>query len=369
MEELQRKEYPLNYSKEIEHIIDDLAFNKNNVSVLGSMSYKSMFFPVDFDLYEVVKYTKNTPKIFQNKIKKLINNNNYFIGDIKIGEIEEYKLIDELDEYEDYDYEEIKENVERLIKQNILTNEEKKTIKKILKPNLSYNDFLKLKKELRFNILRWTPQDILKGELDFRNKKIKLNEAMESSGLFKLDLIARLENKDFQEFSIIYDLRKNNIRVNIKKINTLKSLEENINFYINEGSYFKALKRLFSKYNYIYKYKNKKRVKVEPKIKKILEILNSDLGILYQVLGDIELLIYLINNYERLNINDIKTEMDNFVNRLSNIYSIKLGNKYLKQLKNILELKNLNNVGKQLENIYNSLYKLLNKEAKKYINI
>ena len=69
-------------------------------------------------------------------------------------------------------------------------------------------------KKLRFNILRWSPQMILKGEITLRNgKKYTLKEALADKTLFKLDVIADL-NDSYTEFSIIYDIRLNGSRLN-----------------------------------------------------------------------------------------------------------------------------------------------------------
>ena len=124
-------------------------------------------------------------------------------------------------------------------------------------------------KFLRFNILRWKPNEILRGVKTLRNgEKYTLKEALGDKTLFKLDVIAYIDEK-YTEFSIIYDVRLNNHRLNYTPIDTKKTLKNDIVLYKKTENYFKLLKRVFSLYNYEIKYDKKDK---KNEIIKVLQI-------------------------------------------------------------------------------------------------
>ena len=371
LQEIKKKDFPNNYTDEIGSIIDAISFDKDKVEVLGSMSFRSLLYSSDYDLYEIVNTSslKTTAKQFQSIIRKLMKRKDFYFGDIKIGSVDEWEVIDEYEEHDDYNYEKTKSNIETLYKNKIISKKEFESGMKLIKPILTPIEFIEMKKENRFHILRWSPQEILQNKKKFRGNTYTLEDAMNSDGLFKLDCIARLENGVFQEISIIYELRIHNKRISKKRIDVPKSLEEAIVYYSKKGSWFKVCKRLWSLLNYnILNRPSEKKKSIEV-LEKLFDILNSDIGILYQVSSYIDILVELLEDHN-VKPNVLKGEIDTFIERLANVYSVKSyldkEKKILDDIRSLLQSKvSKNKMINGLEKIQEELENVMNEETKK----
>jgi len=100
--------------------------------------------------------------------------------------------------------------------------------------------------------------------------------------------------------------------LNPDPIDIVPSLQADIDYYTLKGKYFKAMKRTFA----LAKFKGEMGI-----IERLTPLLNSDLGRLYHVMGDIGTLRSLLN-HPRTRIEDIRTEVDQFIGRLSSIFAI-----------------------------------------------
>ena len=375
---LLKKEYPENYPIEIQEILDKITLS-NDISILGSMSIRSMLYASDYDIMNVVKGSiPNIERKIKQMIKKVHSDKNIFIGDIKLGEKKEWRIIDndayinERGRYVGYNPSESKKKLDILYKNGVISKEELREGKNALIAKPTKEQLFKINKMLRFNILRWRPADLLKGSLTLRNgEKYLLKDALKDDAIFKIDFIVLLENGIFQEFNIIYDVRdKEGIRVSTPSINTIETLKRDIELYGIVGNWFKVAKRKFSLYNYQFKFMKSKRTgKLVDKIEKLFKLLNSDLGIVYNVIQDIQVLKYLIENQADVKLKDIQYEVDGFIDRLANVYSI---NSYLKQepeiikqLHLILSSRRENQIMATLEKIEERLNRILNNETQK----
>jgi hypothetical protein len=113
-----------------------------------------------------------------------------------------------------------------------------------------------------------------------------------------------------------------------------------------EGKYFKVIKRLFS----IARIKNNKN-----HLELLNKILNSDLGRLYNVIGDISSLLYLFEHESNLPLKRIESEIQEFRSRLANIYTLTKWFRFEDYvLKEIYKIQFL----KTNEDLYNSLTKI-----------
>jgi hypothetical protein len=128
------------------------------------------------------------------------------------------------------------------------------------------------------------------------------------------------------------------------------------------GDYFKVLKRLFSLYSY---------QKDDKNIKKLYEILNSDLGIVNQIINDIDILGSLLMNYNSIPKEKITITINEFINRLNSVYTL---NDFIKKEKNIIDdirkainSKTREEVMKHLEPVKEQLKSILNKHSLKYL--
>ena len=373
---LEKKDYPMNYSNTIENIIGSISLG-GEAEVMGSFSIRSQQYASDVDLYEIYN-AKNINEVI-TRFKTIINNlrktPDIYIGDIKIGEVPEWEIVPDTLEHDEYEAAPLREKVNKLADEGILTEEEKELYLSLLTPNPSIIEFYDIKKEIRPHILRWKPRDVMNGVLTYRGHSFNLSYAIQSKGLFKLDIVAYLPDKLFTEFSIIYDVRVKGVRQNLKPVDTQKTLIEDIEFYSSIGDYFKSLKRAFALASYRLKFVKGNREHETEQVNRIQElnvILNSDLGILNQVCSNIATLIFVIENHEAPP-HKIRAEIDRLVNGLANVYTVQpllqKEEAISHALKAIPITKSQENLLKLLRRTYSVLYGILNKETAHRIGV
>ena len=370
---LDMREIPENFSQEVNEIFENIVFKNGKLTLLGSMVFKSSLYASDYDLYEIVNVSslKSLKKQFQMIIKQLLSMENVIIDDIKVGSIEKWRLFDECNLFYDdksrlYKVDDFKSKINDLYKEKIINRSEQKEALKLLVHKPSYNELAEIKKKLRFNILRWTPQEILKGEKKLRNgEHYKLENAFSDPTLFKMDIIALISGR-FVEFSIIYDLRdKKNKRINIFRVDCEKSIKEDIEYFKLIKNYSKMARRMYSLANYNISCK-KENVKKSVKImNKLVDIFDSGIGILYQISSDIKVLIHILREHRQdINIKQIDNEIDEFINRLSHIYTIEKyapkENKILSLIKEALRTKSIKKKYNKLEEVNTEIKDILN---------
>lgn len=361
------------YSPHTEKIMKLISIG-DDYEVMGSYGYKSMKYASDIDLFERVHLNSNSNSnsnsisSFINDFKNIVKNVrgiDAVITDIKLGQIKGLKIIDETAYIHNgkvygYDYKASLRKAEDLYKKQLISKKELERSKKLLKDNPSVEDLLKINKELRWHILRWKPSDILNGFLKYRGFKIPIEKAVKSGGMIKMDFVFNI-NDQYQEVSNIYDLRENKIRLYKEPLRFIQSVMNDIELFKYQKKYFKSLKRIFTLVNF--KNRQNPTEKTQNLIKEIFNILNTDLGIIYQTAGYIESLIDVLNDNENDdNIkNDIKNRLDDFIIRLNNVYT---SNEYLKDEKTIFkDIKSamyMKNPASKLEKIKDKLMDILN---------
>jgi hypothetical protein len=355
------------YGEDIDRIIDLLSFNPEKVFIAGSFGIRSMKYASDIDMIEPVDYSTSLLKQFKNKIKQINNTDGVYLGDIKIGQVDEWEIIDDTAYIEKgkiygYSLNDAREKVSNLKRENIITNEEAKQYMRLIKTNPSPEELGIIKKEVRPHILRWTASEIMKGVKSYRGRTFKLSEAF-LMGLVKVDIITFLSNGRITEASIIYDVRKKGLRKNNFTINPIRSFMNDIQYYKSSGDYFKVLKRLYSLYSY---------KKDEKKIKELYEILNSDLGILNQVINDIEIIFSLIENHTYIPKEKLSKTISEFINRLNNVYTlndyIKREVDVIKHIKEAINFEEKEDIIKHLNPVKDKLKSILNKHSEKLLN-
>lgn len=370
---LGEKNYPLNYSDEVVDVIAMMSISDSS-QIVGSMALKSQQYSGDYDLIEIVdeKYkSKDTAlnayvKKFQNKIISLLDTKDIYIGDIKAGLVEDWIVIPENARLKngriiDFDKMDSLKKLDTLKKDNVITSDEYNYTKKMLSKKLTIDTFLQMKKEIRFHIVRWTPEEVVKGVVVLRNKKtMTLKEAFTSNSIIKLDVVAYINGR-FTDFSNIYILNYSGKPINNVDISDEdSSIKQDLMYFLSSDSYYKAFKRLFS------------LVRKEQNpilIQKLTAMFNSDLGRLYLLKTDIETLIFLLDNFKHISSDKLNYELNQFRVRLGTIYSIgKIGSDT--QLNMLVKLTQLPNTpaGKdklksQLELLAEKYKKVLNNET------
>ena len=382
---LTKKEYPLNYQKATQHLINIISFNPKNVRIQGTMSYRAYRYPSDYDLFESVQVSSisNIVKQFQAKVKLLLSLNDVYIGDIKAGEYEPLRIINERAYFKNnkvvgYDFKDTMNRLNQMMDKKFITKKEYSQLKKLIKQKPTKEEWNIMVKNLRLHVLRWSPDDVLKGYKQFNKHRVTLEEALQTTGLFKLDAIAYINNK-FSEFSIIYDLRMGKKRLNNFKININEDLKANINQLQDNKQYFKMLKRILSLMRVkmkTLKSDNDKAI-LSKEIEAITDVLNGELGILNSVANDIEIILQILENEKNTPTITIKEQIDNFIYRLSNIYKTQqyLNNEdgIIKRIHSALESTTKAKLEKQLKHIRDELLNILNQNAKnkamEYMNL
>lgn len=362
------KRYPDNYPADAIAILDAMSFTKGTrMMILGSMGIRSQQYAGDYDGFEIVKLNMASDSDaldylaaeFKKIIKRLRGMKDVYIGDCKAGVIEEWRIIPK----EGYNAVASRRRVSEMEQNGVITRAEAKEIMSLLKDSLSYTQRLELKSTLKFHIVRWTPQQILDGKQTLRDGRVyTLQEAFNSPTITKLDVIGLVERNRFTDFSVIYEFSNKGRVLNPDIIDIEKSLKENIVFYTAKKNPFKVLKRKFA----LAKFKGE-----NDKVKKLSAILNSDLGRIYHVLGDIATLKNLLEDHLSQPTEKIRYEIDQFKNRLANVYSL---DDYLKREPTILGQLNAavksprkNLMLARLEEVENALQSILTKHSETLI--
>jgi hypothetical protein len=158
--------------------------------------------------------------------------------------------------------------------------------------------------------VRWTVADVLAG----RKGTYTLQDAFGSRGVTKLDAIGWMNGNHFAEFSVIYEAYNRGKLLNTAPTDIRASLEGDLKEYLEAGQPFKALKRRFS----LAKLDDDRAT-----MDTLLPILNGDLGRLYSLASDIGTLLYMLESYDRLPLDQMKFEIDQFKDRFARIWSVK----------------------------------------------
>jgi len=355
-----RKPYPDGYPVDALLVLSKMSFSDGkNVSVVGSMALRSQVYAGDYDASEIVQVRSvhETALQFKNIIRDLQELPLTYIGDIKSGSIEEWKVIGDK-----YNYEESKQKLDELLFHGVITKHEHLESVKLLKPRLTKLELLNIRHVIRFHIIRWKPEEIIKGYKKLVDgRKFTLEEAFQTPTITKLDVVSWVQNNRFTDFSMIYVFKKNGKVLNPGMGDIETSIRENIYVLRHEGNYFKMAKRMFA----LARLKGYKRMLVV-----LSAMFNGDLGRLYIVYGDLGTLENMFETSIRIPKEKIEFELDQFRSRLSNIglpKYLEAENSILESLDKLMELKDKETVLSQIKHLKERLYKLLTHYAEQYL--
>jgi len=367
---MEDREFPIDYSDEVVDIFKKMSFTDGeNLNIYGSMSFRSVLFPLDYDGYEIVEnnerskenYLNFIVKKFKDIIKKIEDTNSTYISKIKCGEIEEWKILDDNIEIKNnkiinYNSVESKKKLENLYNKKIISKNDYYSIDKQLKKNISIKEYFYLLDVLDYHIVRWSPSDILRGYTVLIDcEKYFLKEAI-NKGMTKIDIIKWIDNK-FLEFSCIYQFNYNGRPLNKIVYNIDYSLKEDILYYLINKKYFKMAKRLYA-YS---KFKND-----EITMDKLIKLFNSNLGVLYQIYGNIETLKIIFKKVKNIPQKKIENEIVEIKNRFYQILKDEKNKEY-KKIINIFNNLDKTNIQYELENLNKEIIKLLNIKTLKFL--
>lgn len=371
---LRKKHYPLNFPADVLNVISRMSFDGRNVEVLGSMALRSQLYAGDFDLNETVDVKakdegsalRMIANGLQTIVKQLLRTQGLFIGDIKLGVIPEWRVVSgdvRNGKVVGYDAKECLGRLTALYESGVITHEEFVASKAFLKPRLTPKEFVVVEKEIRFEVVRWKPSDVLDGFVVLRDgRHYSLEQAICAPAIAKLDVVAFIEGNNFSDFSILYTFKYRGRVLNNIKLDAEHEIKKNLLYYEADGNYFKVAKRIFA------------LAKLDgdnATIEKLTELFNSDLGRLYSIISDASTILYLLENEKNLPIEKIRFEIDQFRGRLASIYSIDAVNK-TSVLSDILSMTHLPDTAqgrlklfRQMERLVSFFTVILNKQSEK----
>ena len=322
MAEVKEKEYPENYPEDVIRILDAMAFDPKEVRMLGSMSIRSQQYAGDYDAFERVSIDSlsETVKKFQSIIRHLLSlRPKVYIGDIKSGIVPQWEVLKGVKLVDGgvvgYNRKESRDKIYLMLEKKVISAQEAEKAYRLLPTLLTPKTFLEAKDFFKFHTIRWTIPEILHNKNVLRDgTAVSLEECFVSPGITKVDVIALVQNSRFTDFSAVYEFVKDGKVVNDVPFNLEESLKQDIQAYTLLGKPFKSIKRMFA----LAKHRDDNET-----IKALTPILNSDLGRLYHIIGDIGTLIALLEDHKQIPITTIHYEIDQFINRLAHVYTLK----------------------------------------------
>jgi len=275
------REFPNQYSTPLIKVLKAISLGPPNV--VGSSADPRILYSADYDMVESMKVTSTSERQFQKKIKQIQKVGK--ITDIKCGEISAWNLLLKASvkngKVRNYNHKEELAHLAELWQYQLITHDEFMYGSEKLVEHLDPVQFLLLKKELRFGLLRWTVKEVEQGYKKLRGGEfITLEDAFKTKGLTKVDVVAWIINKYVEVSNIIIWLKPNKQPYTYVP-QLYASLAEDILLYAAEGNYVKVAKRMYSLS------KQYKDVEIQNKISSIL---NSPIGRLYMLVADLEVL-------------------------------------------------------------------------------
>lgn len=366
------KKNKLSYTKELKRNIKNLSIsNQEPGYVFGSFNYKSSLYPGDIDLSQQVLYSgskEHVIKLFYNgflkTIKQINSTKNYYVGETKAG-IDTRYLLNDFGIWKngilyDYNYISIRNQLIMLYERKLITLDEFNKMFDLNK-NININKWDELYEMLRnLFIIRWSYEEILNDKILRGGIKIKFIDILQDKTIIKFDIHLQFNNKfiEMSNFFILIQVNKDGTHylINLPQ-DYLTNIDNNLKYeieklYLNKQfkNYFKMCKRIFS---------FARRNKNQEVALRMIDILNSDAGLLYQVKSDLDTIITMLEYIKNPPIKKLINQLDNNKLKVSNITEIQLDDDKI--------YNSINN----LTSHYQSMYKesIINKlkELKKYI--
>lgn len=367
------KTYPDDYPEDVLAVLDAMTLG-DGLFLAGSSSLRSQQYAGDYDGYEVVegKFKSDAAalthyrKRFQAMIKDL-RAKKIYISDIKSGAIKEWEIIPDTvgikgSKVIGYDAEAIHKRIDELAIKKVLTHTEARMAKELSVSRPTVKDLLKAKEYCKFHVIRWNPIEVARNKKVLRDgRSVTLEETFSQPAITKVDTIALVQRNRFTDFSVIYEFRNGSKVLNPILEDVKTSLKKDIDELTAAGEYFKALKRKFAL---------AKLNKDTAQLERLNKILNSDLGRLYHVVGDIRTLEEVVTDYNKAKLPLIRYEIDQFKSRLANVYALpdylKHAPKFIETIQRILKMPRAK-MAAPLKELGDGLNTILQDETKKLL--
>lgn len=313
------KKYPADYSDDVLTVIRAMSFtNGKKVKLVGSYTLRNQIYAGDVDALELVpiKSVGECVKRFKGVVAEVLKIPYTYISDIKCGSVDEWKVVPDNmvikeGKVENYDKSLILDKVLHLYDTKIITAEQLRIAKYMLKDNVNAVEFLALRKELRYNILRWSLKEIIAGYKTLQDgRKYTLEQGIQAPTITKMDVVSWIAGNHFTDFEMIYEFKLRGKIINPGLRDMDLAIRESVLLMRREGNYFKMAKRMYALARY-FGYKHD----LEP----LNDLFTGDLGRLYGIYGDANSLKYIIENVSDIPKEKVDFEVSQFIQRLANI--------------------------------------------------
>lgn len=374
-----QKKIKSSYTNEQVNAIKNVALNMDEAYPFGSASYRVQRWPGDLDIREKIIYygsLDNIVKHLASRIKKMISVFNKqkmsYFGEIKtgldhrfniyIGEMSNGKVIN-------YDANMIRYNIKKNISK-IITKDELNNLLMLIPDNITVPEWDNLSKTIRdYFILRWSDKEILQGfKILPGGHKKNLTDALKDKTMLKIDTWQFINGRfvEVTNFYIVIDDSNGKYAyVNLPDdfaTRAEKSLLDEIDKLSCSGTFFKPLKAVKRMWT-VAMLRDDKNM-----LDKLTPLINSDIGLLNQINGDIESIIGILEKISNLPIASIRKEIDNFKARLAHISQINLDFESFNNIFDELQLiKDKYLLREELKNLKKQLQKIINHESIHYL--
>ena len=245
--------------------------------------------------------------------------------------------------YSDYDlFQKVQGKSEKLIYNHF------KAVFNIIKSssNVVISDF-KLGKDDKADALRWDFNNIMKGE----NNGVSFNDALKMESIIKLDIIIYINGR-FIEVSEVYNIYLDGKpNMNYSKEEVIKNITEDYKELVNDGNYFKSLKRMYS----ILKLNDDN----DARLNILVDYFNQPIGLLYRCKSDLET-INIILHYNKFTLDQIKDSLQ-MLNEIVSSYPI------INNIEMISKLTNKDKMKKELKFLIKIIKDYVNASAKRFL--
>jgi len=206
------------------------------------------------------------------------------------------------------------------------------------------------------NPLKWSIDEVIKGYKD----KYKLMDVLDEYSIIKIEIVAYINN-EFIPFSDVFHFQIGSKGVNQAKItlDTVPSLSKEVKKYYEAENYMKVLKRLFI-ISQVKKNKNDSE--------KLINIFESDIGMVYKVKSDITTILKVLSLYkDKTTLSRVAKTIDILKEKLTKQTKFNFNSNLFIKFDKVSKSKSSKSMIKYLSNIENSLLQNVNNELKKEI--
>ena len=241
--------------------------------IIGSNSYRVLRYANDYDIQTDIKgnnmdYLEKITQHFKKQFVKAKSSQNIWITDFKCG------MDERLSYFGDY----TDASIQDYIKNPYLSEQQIKTI-------LDGNETERIEFIKSLFVLRWSYNDIIKGyKILFDGTKKVFKDCLLDKTIMKIDLLLLVGNQIAEiseNYTIKIGSKTNQVKFSSKDLQ--QSLQYDIDKYRKTNS-FKSLKRLYS----LFLLEGEKKNRII--INKLIDFFNSQVGALYQIKSELDVL-------------------------------------------------------------------------------